>query len=75
MDAPLHPPLRLHAVSSTPLSSKSTQKRLETFLQDFQGRTTAAQGGGGHSAVTVQVQKLSDALKEEREAVKAVSSK
>ncbi|KAF8217133.1 hypothetical protein K438DRAFT_1798336 [Mycena galopus ATCC 62051] len=71
MDAPLHPPLRIDAISSKPLSSKSTQKRLETFLQDFQERTTAAQGG--HSAVTVQVQKLQDALKEEREAVKAAS--
>ncbi|KAJ7208774.1 hypothetical protein B0H12DRAFT_1158370 [Mycena haematopus] len=71
MDAPLHPPLRVDAVSRTPLSSKSTQKRLEKFLQDFQERTTASQGG--HSAVTVQVQKLKDALKDEREAAKLVS--
>jgi hypothetical protein len=53
------------------LSSKGTQKRLEVFLQDFQDRTTATQGG--HTAVTVQVQKLKNALKEEREAVKAAS--
>ncbi|KAF7356144.1 Short-chain dehydrogenase/reductase family protein [Mycena venus] len=71
MDAPLHPPLRIDALSTKPLSSKSTQKRLEAFLQDFQDRTTAAQSG--HTAVTVQVQKLKDALKDEREAVKAVS--
>ncbi|KAJ6614134.1 hypothetical protein B0H10DRAFT_2046147 [Mycena sp. CBHHK59/15] len=73
MDAPLHPPLRINALSSKPLSSKNTQKRLETFLQDFQDRTTAAQGG--HTAVTVQVQKLKDALKEEREAMKASKAK
>ncbi|KAJ6582143.1 hypothetical protein B0H19DRAFT_1252275 [Mycena capillaripes] len=71
MDAPLHPPLRVDALSSKPLTSKSTQKRLEVFLQDLQDRTTAAQSG--HTAVTVQVQKLKDALKEEREAIKAVS--
>ncbi|KAF7370138.1 Short-chain dehydrogenase/reductase family protein [Mycena sanguinolenta] len=75
MDAPLHPPLRIDAISSTSLSSKSAQKRLESLLVDFQGRTTAAQGGGGRSAVTVQVQKLRDALKEERDVIKAVSSK
>ncbi|KAJ6463667.1 hypothetical protein C8R47DRAFT_1057689 [Mycena vitilis] len=71
MDAPLHPPLRVDADSHKSLSSKSTQKRLELFLQDFQDRTTAAQSG--QTAVTVQVQKLKDALKEEREAIKAVS--
>ncbi|KAJ7715652.1 hypothetical protein DFH07DRAFT_361681 [Mycena maculata] len=71
MDAPLHPPLRINAVSSKSLSSKGTQKRLEAFLQDFQDRTTAAQGG--QTAVTVQVQKLKDALKEEREELKAIA--
>ncbi|KAJ7199292.1 hypothetical protein B0H12DRAFT_1064017 [Mycena haematopus] len=71
MDAPLHPPLRVDAVSRTPLSSKNTQRRLEKFLQDFGDRTTASQGG--HSAVTVQVQKLQDALRDEREAVKVLS--
>ncbi|KAJ7639641.1 hypothetical protein DFH06DRAFT_1217596 [Mycena polygramma] len=71
MDAPLHPPLRVDADSRKSLSSKSTQKRLEVFLQDFQDRTTAAQSA--QTAVTVQVQKLKDALKEEREAIKAVS--
>ncbi|KAJ7648607.1 hypothetical protein DFH06DRAFT_1209182, partial [Mycena polygramma] len=71
MDAPLHPPLRVNAYSRKSLSSKSTQKWLEAFLQDFQDLTTAAQSG--QTAVTVQVQKLKDALKEEREAIKAVS--
>ncbi|KAJ7694565.1 hypothetical protein B0H17DRAFT_931676 [Mycena rosella] len=71
MDAPLHPPLRINARSSKPLSTKSTQKRLEVFLQDFQDRTTAAQSG--HTAVTVQVQKLQDALKDERAATRVLS--
>ncbi|KAJ7083813.1 hypothetical protein C8R44DRAFT_722024 [Mycena epipterygia] len=71
MDAPLHPPLRINALSSKGLTSKSTQKRLEAFLQDFQDRTTAAQSG--HTAATVQVHKLKDALKEEREMTKALS--
>jgi hypothetical protein len=35
MDAPLHPPLRIDALSTKALSSKGTQKRLEVFLQDF----------------------------------------
>ncbi|KAJ7083778.1 hypothetical protein C8R44DRAFT_651899 [Mycena epipterygia] len=71
MDAPLHPPLRINALSSKALTSKNTLKRLEAFLQDFQDRTTAAQSG--HTAVTVQVHKLKDALKEEREAIKALA--
>ncbi|KAJ7509587.1 hypothetical protein B0H11DRAFT_1252888 [Mycena galericulata] len=69
MDAPLDPPLRVNALSSKSLTTKSTQKRLNAFLQDFQDRTTAAQSG--HTAVTVQVQKLKDALEEERDEIKA----
>ncbi|KAF7325067.1 Short-chain dehydrogenase/reductase family protein [Mycena kentingensis (nom. inval.)] len=68
MDAPLHPPLRVTALENTHLSTKITQKRLEAFLLDFQERATAAQGG--LPAVTVQVQKLAAALKEEREEMK-----
>ncbi|KAJ7074680.1 hypothetical protein C8F01DRAFT_1274211 [Mycena amicta] len=69
MDAPLNPPLRVAALSSKPLTNKSTQKRLELFLEDFQNRSTAAQGG--QPAVTVQIQKLCTALTEERAAGKA----
>ncbi|KAJ7062332.1 hypothetical protein C8F01DRAFT_1024526 [Mycena amicta] len=71
MDAPLHPPLRVTALSSEPLTNKKTQKQLELFLQDFRDRSTAAQGG--QSVVTVQVDKLCVALKEEREELKAVA--
>ena len=65
MDAPLHPPLRLKPISSTPVSSKTTEKILEAFIDDFQIRSTASQGGG-NTAVTVQLQNLRDAVHEER---------
>jgi hypothetical protein len=64
MDPPLTPPPRIQVISTTPISTKLTQERLETFLRDFQARNTSAQGG--NTAVTVQLQKLMDALKEER---------
>ncbi|KAF9444251.1 hypothetical protein P691DRAFT_807665 [Macrolepiota fuliginosa MF-IS2] len=64
MDVPLHPPVRIHARTSTPLSTKSAEKRLEAFIHDFQARSTASQGG--NTAVTVQLQKLKDALHDER---------
>ncbi|KXN90348.1 hypothetical protein AN958_04381 [Leucoagaricus sp. SymC.cos] len=64
MDVPLHPPVRIHTLASTPLSTKNAEKRLDAFIEDFQARSTAAQGG--NTAVTVQLQKLKDALREER---------
>ena len=64
MDPPLNPPVRIVPVSSTPLSSKATEKRLESFIEDFQIRGTASLGGTG--AATVQLKKLKDALNEER---------
>ncbi|KAF8194668.1 hypothetical protein BJ912DRAFT_1087228 [Pholiota molesta] len=68
MDPPLSPPVHIHPIASTPITLKATQKRLEDFLEDFQARSTSAQGG--NTAVTVQLQKLTDALKEERKAKK-----
>ncbi|KAF9457156.1 hypothetical protein BDZ94DRAFT_265755 [Collybia nuda] len=64
MDSVIHPPMRLQPISSTSISTRNTQKQLEIFLDDFQARTTASQGG--NTAVTVQLQKLKDALQEER---------
>ena len=64
MDPPLTPPARIQVVSTTPISIKTTQHRLQGFLDNFQARSTSAQGG--NTAVTVQLQKLMDALKEER---------
>ncbi|PPQ82881.1 hypothetical protein CVT25_009701 [Psilocybe cyanescens] len=64
MDAPLSPPLRIHPISDAPITTRTAQKNTEAFLQDFQSRITSAQGG--NTAVTVQLQKLANALKEER---------
>ncbi|KAF7296678.1 hypothetical protein HMN09_01076600 [Mycena chlorophos] len=64
-------PLRVTPLSSRSLTTKGTQKGLELFLQDLQDRTTAAQGG--QTTVTVQLEKLAKALKEEREEMNAVA--
>jgi len=65
MDPPLSPPIRIQPISAKPVSNKKAEHRLDVFLQNFQDRTTAAQGG--NTAVTVQLQKLKDALNEELE--------
>jgi exopolysaccharide biosynthesis protein len=64
MDNRLTPPHRIQIMSVIPISTKTTRKRLKAFLDDFQARSTSAQGG--NTAVTVQLQKLMDVLKEER---------
>ncbi|KAG6817869.1 hypothetical protein H0H87_001701 [Tephrocybe sp. NHM501043] len=62
-DDSIHPPVRLHPVSSKPASVKDTENILESFIDDFRERSSAAQGG--NTAVTVQLRKLRDALQEE----------
>jgi len=64
MDIPLHPPLRIQTLTSSPLSKKSTETSIEAFIDDFQARSTTTQGS--NTAVTVQLQKLKDALRDER---------
>lgn len=64
MDVPLSPPLRIQTLNSTSLSTKHAEKRMEAFIDDFQAKSTAAQGG--NTAVTVQLQKLRNALHDER---------
>jgi hypothetical protein len=64
MDIPLSPPLRVQSRSSAPLSARHAQRRIEAFIAAFQARATAAQGG--NTAVTVQLQKLRNALHDER---------
>ncbi|KAG6832148.1 hypothetical protein H0H92_004879 [Tricholoma furcatifolium] len=59
MDTPLHPP----PISTKTIDAKDAEHILENFIEDFQERSTAAQGG--NTAVTVQLQKLRDALNEE----------
>lgn len=63
MDPALHPPINLRPLSSRPISTKNVAKRIGQFVDNFQARTTAAQAGS--SAVTVQLQKLKDAMQEE----------
>lgn len=62
MDKPLSPPLRIQVISATDISEKTSRKRLAAFVDEFQSRNTSAQGG--NTAITVQLQKLIDALKE-----------
>ncbi|KAF9064739.1 hypothetical protein BDP27DRAFT_1270001, partial [Rhodocollybia butyracea] len=57
MDPALHPPIILQPLSSRPIRAKNVAKRLDNFVDDFQARTTAAQG--------VQLQKLKEAMQEE----------
>ena len=64
MDAPLRPPLRIDLISTTPLSTKQTIKGLTVFFNDFENRSSMSQAG--NTAVTVQLKKLKDALKEEK---------
>jgi hypothetical protein len=64
MDPPLDPPIRIHEISRMTLSTKQTIKSLNAFLDDFEARRLTSQAGNG--AVTVQLKKLKDALKEER---------
>jgi len=68
MDPALTPPVRIQPLSATPITAKVARKHIDNFLDDFQARSTSAQSG--NSAVTVQLQKLAIALKEERKLVK-----
>jgi hypothetical protein len=68
MDSPLTPPPRFQVISATEIPPRTAQKCIAAFLDDFQARSTSAQGG--NTAVTVQLQKLMDALKEEFPRVK-----
>jgi len=71
MDPPLSPPVRLQAISAMPITQKAMQKQIDMFLEDYQSRTTAAQGT--NTAVTVQLQKLANALKADRKKKKTDS--
>ncbi|KAI4517759.1 hypothetical protein K523DRAFT_345041 [Schizophyllum commune Tattone D] len=71
MDAPLVPPTRIEVSSSTPMSAEKAAKRLDAFITAFGERSQAAEGGS--TAVTVQLQKLKDALVEERKHVQNAS--
>ncbi|KAG2030573.1 hypothetical protein BDR03DRAFT_905931 [Suillus americanus] len=63
MDDIAHPPVRLQAASSVPISSKHALSLVNNFLDDFQARSTPSKGSD--TSITAQLQKLSKALEEE----------
>lgn len=69
MDVPLQPPARIQPISSTPLPLKKAQTHLSRFIDE---KIELADGGGLEMdpVVAVQLKKLADALKEERQAAK-----
>ncbi|KDQ26333.1 hypothetical protein PLEOSDRAFT_1042747 [Pleurotus ostreatus PC15] len=72
MDSTLSPPPRLHALSSTPISSKAARAQIESFLEDYQARSIGAKAAD--TALVVQLDKLSTALYEERQRKRAEKS-
>ncbi|KAG2143764.1 uncharacterized protein EDB93DRAFT_567492 [Suillus bovinus] len=63
MDDIAHPPVRLQATSSIPISSRQALTRINNFLDDFQARSTPSKGSD--TSITAQLQKLSKALEQE----------
>jgi hypothetical protein len=61
----LNAPPRIITTSTKNISAKRAQTRIHTFLDDFENRNSALKGGD--KTVTVQLQKLSQALLEERQ--------
>lgn len=61
MDRQLLPPPRFQVFSTISISQEATWERLNAFIQDLEARNALAQGG--NTAVTVQLQKLTEALK------------
>ena len=59
------PPPRITTTSTKNLSAKRAQIRIQAFLDDFENRNSALKGGD--KTVTVQLQKLNQALLEERQ--------
>ncbi|KAI0078719.1 hypothetical protein K474DRAFT_1619039 [Panus rudis PR-1116 ss-1] len=72
MDAAVTPPLRIQPYHVQNISASTAQARIANFLQDFQERSSPL--SGGDATVPSQLSKLKDALKEEREIRKKLSS-
>ena len=68
-DAAVTPPLRIQTAARKSLSTRAAYARIDTFLADFQQRSTPL--NGGDATVPAQLSKLRDALREERERAKA----
>ncbi|KAH9040315.1 hypothetical protein EDB83DRAFT_2228328 [Lactarius deliciosus] len=63
------PPPRITTTSTKVLSTKRAQIRLQAFLDEFEDRNPPSKGGD--KTVTAQLQKLNEALLEERHRQKA----
>ena len=59
------PPPRITPTTSKNLSAKRAQTRIQAFLNDFENRNSTL--NGGDKAITVRLQKLNQALVEERQ--------
>ncbi|KAI9451030.1 hypothetical protein F5148DRAFT_986702 [Russula earlei] len=57
------PPARITTITSRKLSAKRAQTRIQAFLDDFENRNSTLKGGD--KTVTVQLQKLNQALLDE----------
>ena len=65
-DSSLRTPLRINAISSTPISSKRAITNIQSYLESSQARS------GGDSAIRTRLDKLSSALKAEKHTSKQV---
>ncbi|KAH9839710.1 uncharacterized protein C8Q71DRAFT_460127 [Rhodofomes roseus] len=74
MDAAITPPLRLQVVRADGISSSSTRARLQDFLVHYDDRRRLA-SHGGDSTIAAQLQKLTEALREERDIRKKFTEK
>ncbi|KAH9956999.1 hypothetical protein BC827DRAFT_1138633 [Russula dissimulans] len=59
------PPRRITPIARKNISAKRAQIRIQAFLDDFENRNSSLKGGD--KTVTVQLQKLNQALLDERQ--------
>ena len=64
-DAAVTPPLRIQTAPPKIISNRAAYKRIDSFLAEFQQRSTPL--SGGDATVPAQLSKLRDALREEQE--------
>lgn len=64
-DAAVTPPVRIQPGAPKTISTRAAYSRIDSFLADFQQRSTPL--NGGDATVPAQLSKLRDALRDERE--------
>jgi hypothetical protein len=67
------PPPRITTTTAKNISARRAQIRIQAFLDDFDDRNSALKGGD--KTVTAQLQKLNQALFEERQRQKAAGQR